>query len=258
MRLIGNMLVWTCLAIGLIAATSFYAWPVGADASADARFELGRGDDGSPRLAELLRDVKAKDGGVVVKADAPLNPPTLAVIRAAGAGRVIIKHPAGAAGVLVGNWTGKWVFLLAMGGLVTGALLIRSSARKAVEQTQGVHTSARAEDLALKMRDEVGALRAKVPGLPDDAARLQAIIEQLGEVQAVLVPAFVETRATVVAQRGVGGFARVMDLFAAAERKINRAWSAAADGVLHESLTALDQAAVACDQLVRGVSPGSG
>lgn len=256
MRLIGNLLVWICLAIGLIAATSFYAWPVGADASVDARFELGRGDDGAPRYVEVLRDVKSRDGQVVVRADSALDPATLAIVREAGAKRVMIKHPSGAAGAIVGNWSGKWIFLLAVGGLVAGAFFIRSSVRKSVEQTGGVHFTARPEDLVLRLRDEVSVLRARLPGLLDDMARLRAIIEQLGEVQAVLVPTFVETRPLLVAQRGVGGFARVMDLFATAERKINRAWSAAADGVLHESLTALDDAALACDQLVQGVSPG--
>lgn len=255
MRLIGNLLVWICLAIGLLAATSFYAWPVGADASTDARFQLGRSGDAAPRFAELLRDVKTHEGVVVAKADTPLSPPTLALIRDAGARRVIVKHPAGAAGTLLSHWSGKWIFLLAVAGLLVGAFLIRSSARKAVEQTEGARTTVPPEDLVVRLRDEVASLRASLPTLPDEAARLHAIITQLGEVQAVLVPAFVETRPVLIAQRGVGGFARAMDLFATAERKINRAWSAAADGVLHESLTALDQAAVACDQLVQGVSP---
>ena len=33
----------------------------------------------------------------------------------------------------------------------------------------------------------------------------------------------------------MGGYAELMDRFAGAERQINRAWSAAADGVLPES-----------------------
>lgn len=254
MRLIGNMLVWICLAIGLIAATSIYTWPLGADATSDARFELGPGGDGAPRFAELLRDVRGGDGQVVVPADAPLDPATLAIIRDVGARRVIIKHPAGKSGALLRNWSGRWYFLLAVSGLVVGAFFIRSSARKAVEQTEGVHTIAKPEDLVARLCDEVAALRASLPGLPDDEARLRAIIHQLGEVQAVLIPAFVETRPVLVAQRGVGGFARVMDLFAAAERKINRAWSAAADGVLHESVASLEEASAACEQLAQGVS----
>ncbi|KAA0215329.1 MAG: hypothetical protein DYG94_04425 [Leptolyngbya sp. PLA3] len=255
MRLIGNLLVWICLAIGLLAATSIYTWPVGADASADVRFELGVGADGKRRRAQLLRDVKSPEGAVVARSDAALDPSTLADIRQAGVARVMVKHPAGAGGALLSRWSGKWVFLSAVGGLLVGAFLIRRAARRAAVQSAGEHTVQRPEDLVVRLRDELSALRARLPGLSDDAARLRAIIEQLGEVQAALVPAFVETRPVLIAQRGLGGYARVMDLFAAAERKVNRAWSAAADGVLHESQSAIDEAATACEQLVRCVAP---
>jgi hypothetical protein len=49
-------------------------------------------------------------------------------------------------------------------------------------------------------------------------------------------------RAELTSRLGLGGYARLMDAFAAAERAINRAWSAAADEVEAEAITSLDLA----------------
>lgn len=252
MRTLGNLLVWICLATGLIGATSFYAWPVGADNSSDVRFVIGQDAHDADLHAVLLRDVKTLDGNVIAKADDPLDPPTLAFLREAGVERVGVKHPGGAFGRMFSNWTGKWLFLGSVAGLVAGAMLLRTAARREVEQAPSSdHASATPEDIASRICAAIADLRGSLPALGGETERMAAIVRELGEVQAELVPAFVETRPALVARRGLGGFARVMDAFAGMERKVNRAWSASADGVYHESSAALDEAAVAADELVR-------
>lgn len=252
MRLLGNLLVWICLATGLIGATSFYAWPVGSDTSADDRFVIAHDAHDAAVHAVLLRDVRTLDGNVIAKADAPLDPPTLAFLREAGVERVSVKHPGGAFGRMFANWTGKWVFLGSVAGLVAGAMLLRTAARRDVEQAPlSDRPIATPEDIASRIRAAIADLRGSLPAMGSETERMAAIVRELGEVQAELVPAFVETRAALVARRGMGDFARVMDSFAGMERKINRAWSASADGVYHESSAALDEAAIAADELLQ-------
>jgi hypothetical protein len=86
--------------------------------------------------------------------------------------------------------------------------------------------------------------------LDSDRVRMERIVASLGEVQSELVPAFADARPMLIAERGMGGFAQVMDSFAAMERKINRAWSAAADGEYEESSESLAEAAEAAEVLV--------
>ena len=54
---------------------------------------------------------------------------------------------------------------------------------------------------------------------------------------------FIDARQALIGRHGLGGYAMIMDRFAAAERQINRARSAAADGVYDEAETCLKAAA---------------
>jgi hypothetical protein len=81
-----------------------------------------------------------------------------------------------------------------------------------------------------------------------EQARLALILERIGTLQKTHMPAFVEARPLLVARLGLGGYAELMDRYAAAERQINRAWSAAADGVPEEAVSCLDQAAGLLDE----------
>lgn len=256
MRFIGNILIWAFIATGLIAATSFYVWPVGADPAADSRFEIGTSDDGSTRYAQLLRAVQTADGNQIAAADTELDPPTLAFIREAGINRVIVKHSS-AIGTTFANWTGKWLFLGSAAGLVFGALLLRSAAKREVEAGDDLDTLRTSpEEITGQIRAAIADLRAALPAIEGRNAKQHAIVASLGEVQAELVPAFVDTRPVLIAKRGMGGFATVMDKFAAMERQINRAWSAAADDALEESTEALDNAAVLADDFAKAIGIG--
>jgi len=257
MKLIGNLLIWIFIATGLLAASSFYVWPVGGDASQDARFEIGTNDDGSPVYAQLLKASATSDGNEIAPADADLNPAQLDLLRKAGIERVIIKHPAGAWGPMLSNWSGKWLFLGSALGLVLGGMMLKVAAKREVAETEGDSTQhATPEEIAGQIRAALTDLRGSLPAIESRHEKEHAIINALDEVQGELVPAFAETRAVLISKRGMGGFAGVMDQFAGMERQINRSWSAAADNALEESVTALDAAAVAADQLAQTLGIG--
>lgn len=140
------------------------------------------------------------------------------------------------------RWPGRWLFLLALVGLTGTGLWIKSMVRKSavapVKREEGSPNVAFAQ-----IRRIVDSLRNDLPGMADDRARLREIVHRLDEVQKHHAVTFVDARAELRARLGVTGYALLMDRFAGAERLINRAWSAAADGVLEEALDSLEIAA---------------
>ena len=93
------------------------------------------------------------------------------------------------------------------------------------------------------MRADLETLRGKLRATPAQRDRLAAIVADIGHMQQTHIAAFLNARPELTARLGLGGYARLMDTFAAAERAINRGWSAAADEVESESLVCLDRAA---------------
>ncbi|NIP97176.1 MAG: hypothetical protein GWO24_28580, partial [Akkermansiaceae bacterium] len=67
----------------------------------------------------------------------------------------------------------------------------------------------------------------------------QEVVASLDELMGTELDAFVDSRSQLINRLGMSGYARLMDRFAAAERQLNRAWSAAADRVLDESVECL-------------------
>lgn len=146
------------------------------------------------------------------------------------------------------RWVGVWPFLAAMGGLVLGAGLMRSAAKRELARAEPAATTpgaaaAKPEESLGTIIDIVESLRRDLPGMTDDAAREHAVLERIGAVQSTHAPAFIDARTRLIARLGLGGYAELMDRFAAGERQINRAWSAAADHAMYESAPALDAAA---------------
>jgi hypothetical protein len=93
---------------------------------------------------------------------------------------------------------------------------------------------------------------AELPNLlllpPEQRERFGLILTRVGELQKTHMIAFVEARPVLIARLGLGGYAELMDRYAAAERQLNRAWSAAADGVYEEAVQALEVAGVLLDE----------
>jgi hypothetical protein len=163
----------------------------------------------------------------------------LQAARDAGIQRIRVKQFA------LDRWTGMWLFLVGSTGLVASAVLKRVTRRPTV--TQGMPGAAPAElspDAALDaIIGTVQELQRRLSTLDAPEERLRLILAQLDAVQRTTAPAFIAARPELVMRLGLAGYAQLMDSFAAAERAINRAWSAAADNHEPEARQSLDRAA---------------
>lgn len=171
----------------------------------------------------------------------------IAQLRAAGVQRVRVRE------FSLQRWTGWWMFLAGVAGLLTGGLYLRfTSKRRPAVSAFG--TGGRAMDPAEaleRMRQEVQGLLQSAPArapaeyagqlgyLGQDMCAL--VIDRVGELQKTLMPAFISARPQLVARLGLSGYAQLMDAYASAERALNRAWSAAADDDEVEAITSLER-----------------
>ncbi|MGP1345890.1 MAG: hypothetical protein ACTS3F_04375 [Phycisphaerales bacterium] len=148
-------------------------------------------------------------------------------------------------GIWLTMWQ-SWLFLASIVMLTASALVIRTvdaraHRREAAEERE--HRSpADPRVIAENISSTVRALMAELQRTPRPGERVLLIVERLGAIQRDDVPAFAAARPVLITRFGLGGFAEIMDVFAAAERQINRAWSAAADNVEAEAIDALDRA----------------
>lgn len=145
------------------------------------------------------------------------------------------------------RWPHAWVFGLSAAGLLTGSLLVRAGAKAEIAKSAPAEGSAEHHTgspvvAMTAIGDALNSLKADLPGMPSDADRLKAIMHRLGELQVDQITTFVDARPQLIAKGGLGKYAEIMDNFAGMERKINRAWSAAADNHLPESSRSLDDA----------------
>src|SRR5690606_22380442 len=82
------------------------------------------------------------------------------------------------------------------------------------------------------------------------------IVERIGALQKTQMPAFIDLRPKLISAFGMAGYARLMDAYAAAERQLNRAWSAAADEHEPEAVASLQRALPLLDETARRL-PGA-
>jgi len=239
MRFLAFILIWVSLAVGVVAATTAYVWIVPTGDGAE-RFLLGKSDQGEPVYAVLAADAgKTEAGTPVAEADTPLTPEVVQRLQAVGVERVRVKT------FKLSRWTHLPHFIAACVGLAAGAILTRLSTARAVRLAE----AAQAKEDVLSPEAAVKGLRSVASSLLDDMAHLgdeehacRAITHRLGDALRDMVPVVVEARDRLVARMGLGAYATFMDVFAAAERSMNRAWSAAADGVVAESVDSLERA----------------
>jgi hypothetical protein len=145
----------------------------------------------------------------------------------------------------VDRWPGRWAFAGAVIGLLAGAALLRCAARR-VAITAATGGNAEGPLQALQaIRATIEELSATFKG--GSNGDLGQVLVRIGALQQTHMPAFVEARPALVARLGLGGFAELMDRYAAAERQINRAWSAAADGAGQEAAACLGAALALLD-----------
>ncbi len=121
---------------------------------------------------------------------------------------------------------------------VIGVVVLRVTAR-------GVGTQARkvAADMQT-MERSLGALVGKLQTFNThrDEISVFDVHDKLDEQLLDDLGAFVEARESLIHQYGLQSYADLMSRFASAERSINRAWSASADGYIDEVWICMDQA----------------
>ncbi len=145
------------------------------------------------------------------------------------------------------RWPYSWLFVLSCVGLLGGAWIIRRTRRMelAAAVAAGPVTGKDAVDAATvfaRLSGRLHSLAEELAETNDQDARLEAIIRHIGQIQRDDVPAFAADRPALVNRLSLAGYAELMDSFAAMERQLNRAWSAAADAHLPESETCLRNA----------------
>jgi hypothetical protein len=225
--------------VGVVAATTAYVWVVPRGDGGE-RFLLGRTAEGEPVYAALGADAgRAAPGEPVAREDTPLTPDVVERLQSAGVERVRVKT------FRLSRWTHLPHFAVACVGLVAGAILTRLSTARAVrlaEQAQAGGDAVSPEAAVKELRAVARALLDDVTQLGDEEHACRAITQRLGDALRDFVPLVVEARDRLVARLGLGGYASFMDAFAAGERSVNRAWSAAADGALGEAVESLERA----------------
>lgn len=264
MKLIGNLLLTICLITGCLSAATAYLAP--ADATGLTELTLSEPAGATPASAEAVREAKAAyDAGAITAetyiarvealepvVDTPaddagedersLSEAQLDAAREAKVEHLHLKE------FSLARWPHAWIFGLSAAGLFAGSLLVRAGDKAIIakQHTGDADTPpVGSPEVAMKaIQDGVLSLQADLASMPSADDKLRAILARLGDLQGDAIPTFIEARAQLIAKFGLGRYAEIMDRFAAMERKINRSWSAAADGHLGESSTALDDAAL--------------
>lgn len=230
MRWAASILLVGSLIAGLVGAVTAYSLPLSL---ADER--LVGATLNAP--AGVVRDEQGVGKPLAEKGTA-LTPSLLANLRAAGVDRVRVKE------FELGRWTGGPLFALGCAGLIVSSMVARKLRGAGATQAAGSAgvASGDAESVLVALGAEMEALRQSLDGMPEETDRLAAVLDRLGAVQRTHIPGFVGARSQLVSRLGLARFAQVAERFAGAERQINRAWSAAADGQEPEANACLDEA----------------
>lgn len=132
-------------------------------------------------------------------------------------------------------WT---VYGAAMFGGAIGVVVLRVTARAVAEHSDRVEAEYSTITASLaKLNERMAELRSRRSQMSP-----QDIVEYIDHQFSEPFGDFADARNALVQRFGMEGFANVMTQFASAERFVNRAWSAAADGYLQESFASLDLA----------------
>lgn len=235
MKLFGFVLVALSLVAGLVGAGSAYL--VRVDRGADELLGLTVNEAVVVSLVSLDEGTDPLATRVLVPKGTVLAADHLQQLAQAEVTHVRVEEFA------FGRWEGKFLFLGGVLGLGVGALLVRLGARMALDAEPAENERGPAEVLA--------QIRGAVDGVRGAVARHADGPELLGLLSPIvddLLPAFPAGRDRMVARMGLGAYAQVMDSFAAGERQLHRAWSAAADDVLDETAECVERAAALFDQ----------
>ncbi|MCB9837908.1 MAG: hypothetical protein H6813_01085 [Phycisphaeraceae bacterium] len=275
MKLIGNLLMTVTLLAGLLAAATSYlapvgmpdnAWQTGVSDSGQTEYLISNNPAGATRTSdEEVADLKAQyqSGAItaqdylaqsealhaVVDADKPLTPEAVAEIKSntlevGGESRKVSY--VNVKSFSLTRWKHNWVFGLCALGLFTGSMMVRTATKQEIAAHAGVEHESHhdsPEGLLAQTRLEIDRLRSDLARLTSERERTHLIVERVGSLQKKQLADFVDARPALIGRLGLGGYAELMDRFAAAERQINRAWSIAADGYYDEAGECLENGA---------------
>lgn len=237
MKLAAYLVVCICLCLGAIASTTAYVptLDVAEKAIQDgAKLTLAASAGGTgerhPKQA-------------VVASGTELTESLIEKLRSNGVTRVRVKEFA------FGRWTHLWLFLVAVIGLGAGGLIAKREIRREVRAKMNApEAQANSPERAIEsITQTVDGLVTELEGTADATKRTERIVEVLGELQQTHMETVVDSRATLIERFGLSGYAELMDRYAILERQINRAWSAAADGVDEEAMICLRRASELSD-----------
>lgn len=245
MKAVGSLLVMLSLVAGSYAAATAYLVPIDAidPQGPPATLHAPAGRSGGDPATPILRPGPRESPLVLTAAH-------LEALRSAGVERVHLKEFSFA------RWKEGPVFLLAAAGLLVGSLMVRSSIRRtaAVAVREG-GAAARPEALLDAAIERARRLRDELEGVPASPAPLGRLAACVEAMQSESFDPFVERRTALVAELGMGGYAQLMDRFAAAERQFNRAWSAAADAVPAEATACFGEGIALLEQARSRLAP---
>jgi hypothetical protein len=234
MKLAAFILIAVSMCVGVIGALTAYVPPLSLPDERLVNLTLNAAAGNTSADLRAPKPVAAKGAAV--------TPEVLAELRSAGVERIRVKEFA------FNRWPEWWLFALGCAGLGVGAFMVRmvskrgAAASRAETATGGTARLSPAQTIDA-LRAEIDVLRGKLAVTSSEADRLSLMLQELGRMQQTHIAAFIGARAELTSRLGLGGYARVMDSFAAAERSINRAWSAAADEVEAEARASIDHAA---------------
>lgn len=242
MKLLASLLIVVSLTLGLIATVTAYAPAVDSLTADDLPLTL---------TTDIGKQTEADDAPPLYESGTEVTEEILADLQAKSDDIPYIRVREFA----FHRWGMRWWLIASAAGLLVGSLLLRFAAKAETLQPTAVtaEPAGSPPDLLKGALDRVRALRAEVgqttPGQTTEV--LHRIGDELDAVRRENLEPFVIARNKLIAQYGMGGFAQIMDRFAASERQLNRAWSAAADHVLHESLDSLAQGEVLLEETIR-------
>jgi hypothetical protein len=239
MKTLLGLLIWVCVGVGAVSAVTAYFPPTTLDPE---KFRSDnpekRGDKGYLKLSDPVGP-KGDDGKRQFPAGTELTSEVLArMSELQPDGRPLVRR------VHVGEfsfsrWSHAGWFIASAIALALCGVGQRMLANGGVVK-KGAADPVKSLDSAIA---ELAAIHEALRSGGREHGLLHTIVHRVGELQQTHLANFAEARDVLVSRHGMGRFAEIMDAFAGAERKINRAWSAAADGVLGEAVDSLEAAA---------------
>ena len=130
------------------------------------------------------------------------------------------------------------LYALALGVGVAGVVILRMTQMQAATHADKLESDIKIMEVSVK--DLLAELRRLL--LKRDKTNVFAVHELIDTRLMESISNFVEARETLIHTYGLRQYAELMTDFSIAERNINRAWSASADGYVDEVWLSLDRA----------------